>query len=174
MVKALAASKADLVKLSAFYYYDVLDDPEWLYRYDADDDRETGRHLRRWGYGFSFVYRAEIGDSVGFSERSWCGEDYDLATRAGRLGYRCACVRDDPDHATALHQRHRSNAISNPVFRKDVDYDVRLRPQMVDQCQLRCTCDRRPANDLPAVFKFPILNAMLDDVDDVAAATKPE
>ena len=40
MVKALDSKKADLVKLSTFYYYDVLDDTDWL---------DAGR--RRKGFG---------------------------------------------------------------------------------------------------------------------------
>ncbi|KAH8096085.1 hypothetical protein JL720_3435 [Aureococcus anophagefferens] len=131
MVKALDSKKADLVKLSAFYYYDVLDDPDWLYRYDADDDMEAGRHLRRWSYGFSFVYRSELADSVGFHDDGWCGEDYDLATRAARLGYRCGVV-DDADRR-ALHMRHRSNAIATPIFRSDGEYGVRMRGRVVQR-----------------------------------------
>ena len=163
MVKALDSKKADLVKLSAFYYYDVLDDPDWLYRYDADDDQEAGRHLRRWSYGFSFVYRSELADSVGFHDDGWCGEDYDLATRAARLGYRCACVRDDADHACALHMRHRSNAIATPIFRSDGEYGVRMRGRVVQALQLRCTEDRVPSKLISRVFKCTVLDAMLDD-----------
>jgi len=106
---------------------------------------------------------------VGFAEDGWCGEDYDLATRCARLGYKCASVRDDPDHASALHQRHRSNAISTSVARKHAKMNVMMTPRPLEQLQLRATEDRLKAGLLAKVFRFPILDAMLDDDEDSAA-----
>lgn len=58
MVSALIADKADMVKLSSWLSFET--DTDALCRFDAEKDAAWGHHSRRWGYGFSYVYTAEL------------------------------------------------------------------------------------------------------------------
>lgn len=54
-IHALHSCHADLVNLACFTHWDAVDDV--LYRYRVADDAIAGHHARKWGYGFTFVYR---------------------------------------------------------------------------------------------------------------------
>lgn len=61
---ALLAQHADLVTLGSWTHFAAVDDV--LRIYDAGADPHAGHHARKWGYGFSFVYRTEIAQACPF------------------------------------------------------------------------------------------------------------
>ncbi|KAJ8605512.1 hypothetical protein CTAYLR_000046 [Chrysophaeum taylorii] len=112
LARMLAAlgSTGDLAKLASFHFVRT-DDDRRLRMYDADADRGVGAHLRRWGYGFTFVMSRRLVDAVPYASDLDVGEDYDLAVRAIDMGLRCASFADTTTGKIAVHVRHATNAI---------------------------------------------------------------
>mmetsp|Transcript_34764 Transcript_34764/g.66374 ORF Transcript_34764/g.66374 Transcript_34764/m.66374 type:complete len:264 (-) Transcript_34764:307-1098(-) len=77
MWSQMRSKAADLVKLSAWMWYDLVS--EKLARFDGLSD---GDHTRLYGYGFSYMYRKDSIRAIhGFGAINF-GEDYDLVRRA--------------------------------------------------------------------------------------------
>lgn len=114
---------ADLVKLSSWLWLDASRfiarrDQDCVSWFDSTRDRTTGFdqchsaagwHSRKWGYGFSFVYRKRIAVENPFPG-VFQGEDYDFLMRATAKGYKCLAFSDNLDDAVVLHVLHNNNS----------------------------------------------------------------
>lgn len=122
MVRAL--QDADFVKLSSWLWLDT----ERLLRDDRQEDcvawfdssaksidtqySAAGWHSRKWGYGFTYVYRKSLLLNVEFPQ-TFFGEDYDFFMKI-RLRFRCVAFQDNPTDAQVIHLIH--NNSSSVVF----------------------------------------------------------
>lgn len=103
MLRRLDEGPADVVKLSAWFWYDLSSDV--LARYDGVAD---GDHSRLYGYGFSYLYRRERALAVGFPDRSF-GEDYEFCLRSMSAGGSVMHFKDSAKSPTVLHIVHGRN-----------------------------------------------------------------
>jgi len=99
---------------------------------------EAGSEGDRWGYGFSYVYRREIGAAVGFPDRNF-GEDYAFVQRLQAIG----TLRLDslPDKkALCVHLIHAGNTSGcTPQHRLPMAQLKQLFPEMPNHApQLIC------------------------------------
>lgn len=124
---------ADLVKLVAWFcydsdarslfYWDTLRmmplhcqlksgrPPTWLSVAHATRSLDTWLERQLWGYGFSFVFRRRLYDTVTFDSDLHHGEDYAFCQSARRLGLRVKGIADV--HGLALHVIHSSHRSTN-------------------------------------------------------------
>lgn len=109
MLQAIDDEDADLVKLSSWCWYDL--NSRVFARFDSEldaDPKEKERASRRFGYGFSYVYRRDV--PVEFPDMSF-GEDYAFVQALSEEGCSVALVTDaaHPADLLMLHVLHGHN-----------------------------------------------------------------
>ncbi|KAJ8601894.1 hypothetical protein CTAYLR_002661 [Chrysophaeum taylorii] len=116
-----ALGEAELATLGSWTWLDAerfraKRDHDCVSWYDASRDQRrgfsenhaaAGWHSRKWGYGFSYVYRRDVPARF---PNAFLGEDYDFCMRLLATGATCRAFRDDPDDAVVLHVMHNNNS----------------------------------------------------------------
>lgn len=120
MCSTLRAYAADLVKLGSWMLFDAKMD---VLSYFDDVGQWAGGTSRahagvRWGFGFSYVYTAQLAREVHYPPISM-GEDFDFVLEAARNGRACLAFSDAVGNAAVCHVTHgknTSNAHSNQAL----------------------------------------------------------
>ena len=127
MVDALEQGGYDLVKLADMFLYSSNHDKFGYWELDntqphcfvwsperwkvarLDTAKAERMDNRKWGFGFSYVYRKRVTEDIKFQDRNW-NEDGPFA-RQVRERYPCAALPDT--EGLVLHVLHKSNTSSS-------------------------------------------------------------
>ena len=106
MVSAMQSSGASVVTLASWLSYDAWSGA--LGVFDPEEDNLWGHHGRRWGYGFSYVYTADVAREVPFPRQDF-GEDYGFILAAAACGKIVQQYADSSPTACCVHVSHGLN-----------------------------------------------------------------
>ena len=108
MVGTLQRDGASIVKLATWLFFDASSGSVGVFDAEADGT-SWGHHMRRWGFGFSYVYTADVAREVPFKTRD-VGEDYAFALAAASSGkHRVLQYSDRSPTACCVHVLHGTN-----------------------------------------------------------------